>query len=410
MSVSRKFTTRLFMLFLLAGSTGPARGLLAAGDPENSPAIPDAAGQETNAQSPAPPAAPGPAGAPAPEQTAAGNRAAFFDKWVFGGFVDTYYGYNFNRPASRKDGLRNFDVNHNQFSLSLLELSVLRQPDPLGFRVDLNFGDIAKMVHAAEPGGSDVFQYLQQAYLSYKAPLGKGLSIDFGKFVTQHGAEVIKVKDNYNYSRSLLFSWAIPYYHMGGRARYTFSDKFEAAAYVVNGWNNVVDNNAAKTYGFQAVLNPTKKLNIVQNYMAGPEQNNDTNEWRHLWDTTVTYTFSPSFSMMANYDYGMDRQLGSRVRWQGIAGYARVQVTPWFAVSPRLEWYGDPQGFTTSLAQNVKEATFTTEFKVKDSLLLRAEYRQDWSNRPFFERHDNSLSKNQQTATIGIVYILGHEH
>ena len=37
--------------------------------------------------------------------------------------------------------------------------------------------------------------------------------MDFGKFVTSAGAEVIEAKDNWNYSRSLLFVNAIPYLH-----------------------------------------------------------------------------------------------------------------------------------------------------------------------------------------------------
>ena len=39
--------------------------------------------------------------------------------------------------------------------------------------------------------------------------------MDFGKFVTSAGAEVIESKDNWNYSRSLLFAYAIPYWHFG---------------------------------------------------------------------------------------------------------------------------------------------------------------------------------------------------
>lgn len=277
----------------------------------------------------------------------------------------------------------------------------------MGFRIDLNYGDTAKLVHGTEPGGTDLYQFLQQAYLSYKAPIGKGLTIDVGKFVTQHGAEVIESKDNWNYSRSLLFAWAIPYYHFGARMRYSFNDKVALSAFVVNGWNDVVDNNSGKTFGFQAAINPAKKLSIVQNYMVGPEQSNDNSDRRQLWDTTVTYTLTPSFSLMSNYDYGMDRVLGSRVWWQGVAGYARLQITPWFAVSPRAEWYEDPQGFTTGVAQKVKEGTFTAEFKAYKGMLLRGEYRYDWSNQAVFEKHGNSVSRNQSTVTFGAIYVLG---
>ena len=36
------------------------------------------------------------------------------------------------------------------------------------------------------------WQYMQQAYVSVRAPLGSGLTIDAGKFVTPAGAEVIE--------------------------------------------------------------------------------------------------------------------------------------------------------------------------------------------------------------------------
>jgi hypothetical protein len=338
-----------------------------------------------------------------------GNGASFLDKLSLSGLIDMYYGYNFNSPHSRKNDVRSFDVNSNQFSLNLAEFTIERLPDPLGFRADLMFGDAAKIVNSSEPGG-DLYQYIEQAYASYKAPLGKGLTIDFGKFVTQHGAEVIESKDNWNYSRSLLFSWAIPYYHFGARTRYPLSDALSFTLTVSNGWNDVVDNNTGKTYGFQVAVNPTKKLSIVQNYMVGPEQNNDSSNFRHLWDTIVTYTASSVLSLMGNYDYGMDRKTGARVKWEGVAGYARIQVNPWLAVSPRLEWFTDPQGFTTGLAQNLKEGTFTVEFKLHNELLLRGEYRQDWSDIAFFEKHDGTRARNQQTATVGLIYFPAKEH
>jgi hypothetical protein len=338
-----------------------------------------------------------------------GSGAGFLDKLSISGLIDMYYGYNFNAPDSRRNQLRNFDVNSNQFSLNLAKFTLERIPDPLGFRVDFMFGDAARMVGSSEPGGN-TYQYLEQAYASYKAPLGKGLAIDFGKFVTQHGAEVIESKENWNYSRSLLFSWAIPYYHLGARAKYPVNDELSFAFTLSNGWNDVVENNTGKTYGFQAALNPTKKLSFVQNYMVGPEQNSDNSDLRHLWDTTVTYAASPALSLMGNYDYGMDRSTGSRVKWQGVAGYARVQVNPWFAISPRMEWFTDPQGFTTGLAQSLKEVTLTAEFKLHHELLLRGEYRQDWSNREFFEKHNGARARNQQTATVGVIYFLVKEH
>src|SRR5947207_380986 len=144
------------------------------------------------------------------------------------GFVDTYYNYNSNQPSSRTNGFRSFDVASNQFALNLVELVVDKTPDPAnsrtGYHIALGFGQAINAVNGSDPGGLGFDQYLKEAYFSYFAPVGKGLQIDAGKFVTPHGAEVIETKDDWNYSRDLLFSYAIPYFHYGLRAKYAFNE------------------------------------------------------------------------------------------------------------------------------------------------------------------------------------------
>ena len=127
--------------------------------------------------------------------------------------------------------------------------------------------------------------------------------------MTPAGAEVIETKDNWNYSRGLLFSWAIPYFHFGASAKYAFNSKFALTGYLVNGWNNSVDNNSGKTTGFTAAWTPNSKFSLIQNYLVGPEQTNNNSDFRHLYDTVVTYSPNTKLSLMANYDYGHDRVL-----------------------------------------------------------------------------------------------------
>ena len=141
-----------------------------------------------------------------------------------------------------------------------------------GFRIDLDYGSAAAIVAGAEPGGTTIYQNIQQAYVSYLAPTSTGsLQIDFGKFVTPAGNEVIETKDNWNYSRGLLFALAIPYYHAGVRAAYSPNDKVTVTGYVVNGWNNVVDNNSGKSLGVSVTVKPTPALALTENYIGGPE-------------------------------------------------------------------------------------------------------------------------------------------
>jgi hypothetical protein len=138
--------------------------------------------------------------------------------------------------------------------------------------------------------------------------------------------------------------------------------------------------------------------------MAGPEQADNTDVWRHLSDTIVSYAVTPKFSVLGNFDYGSDEVEGESVSWKGIAIGARGQVTDVFALSPRFEWYDDSDGFTTTADQTVKEFTITAEGKHPKGLIFRAEFRRDWSDVDFFADKDGTLVDGQNTFTIGVVY------
>src|SRR5262245_52149894 len=275
------------------------------------------------------PPAPSPAETPAPAATPAPTQLELTS------FVDAYYGYAFNKVDS---SLRNFDVQHNTFAISLVEVAAEKKVSTdsrVGFRADIDYGPTADMVAAFEPSatGQDVFKHLQQGYLSVLA--GSKLQLDAGKFVTPAGAEVIESKDNWNYSRSLLFALAIPYYHVGLRAAYPVTDKLSLSGYFVNGWNNGSENNSGKTFVLSATAKPSAKLSLVANYMTGPEQKGDDADWRTLVDTTLTLAPTGRLSLMANFDYGKDRVAGVPVKWLGLAAYARFQATSKWAVTPR---------------------------------------------------------------------------
>ena len=340
------------------------------------------------------------------------------------GFIDGYYEYNLNHPHAGNcpsfttsfaavpscSTLRLFDGPTDQFSLNMMELTIAKPPDAaasrLGYDITFGFGNAMNVVNSTDPGGLGFAQYLKEAYLSYLAPVGKGLQIDFGKFVTTNGAEVIETTGNWNYSRSLLFNYAIPFYHFGLRAKYNFSDKFNITGLVVNGWNNIVDNNTGKTLGVSLGWNPNKKWAIVQNYYAGPEEFHDNSDWRQLSDTVVTYTATSKLSLMANYDYGRGDVVPTVARpvaWQGVAAYGRYAFNDRYAFALRGEYFDDRDGFNTGTAQNMYETTFTFERMVAKHLLSRWEYRRDMSSRPVFVK-GLGLINHQDTFTGGLVY------
>ncbi|HXG34069.1 MAG TPA: porin [Bryobacteraceae bacterium] len=336
----------------------------------------------------------------------------------FSGLIDGYYSLNFNHPDSRTNQLRNFDVKANQFSLNMAKLVMEHSPDPLGFRVDLGFGRAFDLIHGSETG-PEIFRNIEQAFVSYKPPKAKGLQLDFGKFVTNAGAEVIETHSNWNYSRSLLFAWAIPYYHFGARVTMPLGSHFSAGVSLVNGWNNVEDNNTGKTVGFTGTVT-TSKLTWTHNYYVGPEKADVNRGYRHLYDTTLLVTPHPGASFYINFDYGTDQGAHllrhavpvefSKSRWVGVAGAARFAVNSWFAIAPRLEWFHDADGFSTGTPQKLKEFTLTGEFRMAQGVLTRLEYRRDWSDQPFFDRGATpGVFKHQNTLLAGFVAYFGPE-
>jgi hypothetical protein len=317
------------------------------------------------------------------------------------GFVDVYYGYNVN---GIDPSLRVFDVQHNAFSLSLAEVALAKVPTTasrLGFRADLDFGKTAEIVASFEPEDSDreIYQYVQQAYVSVLA--GSRVQIDVGKFVTPVGAEVIESQDNWNYTRSILFGYAIPFYHFGVRATVPVTGRLSLAGYVVNGWNNGAELHGAKAFALGATLKPTESVTWVGNYMAGKEAEGLAT--RHLLDTTVTLVATSKLSLMGNFDYGKE----GTVEWWGAAAYLKLQATPSWALVGRYEYVDDTDGGFMTVGAKAWSVTVTSDHTIAGALKARLEYRTDFAGEDVFATDDGSLRSSQTTFTVGVVCSFG---
>ncbi len=401
-----------------------------------------AARKTEEATAPAPAPAVEAAPVPAAQDKAAEkvSIASLLGPTSLSGFVDTYYNVNFNHPSNNGVGFRAFDFRDKSISLNMVELILDKAPDAsgpagrTGYHVSLGFGDAMNTVNAAEPVvGRGFAQYLKEAYFSYLAPLGKGLQIDVGKFVTPMGAEVIESKDNWNYSRGLLFTYAIPFYHFGARAKYTFNDKYNVTGFVLNGWNSIVDNNSGKTYGVSFVGNPTKTTSFTVNYLGGPEEStgafganasgalvNVNSTWRHTVDVVVGYNPTSKISLLANVDYGTGDKfitnpattpptLSPAVWWAGVAGYVKYAIDANDYVAARYEYFEDHNGFMTATGiprLHFNEITATYQRTLATHLLTRFEYRRDMSQFPVYTLSTFTPGvKHQDTLSMGLIFL-----
>ncbi len=323
--------------------------------------------------------------------------------------------YNANRPGDKRNDGRVFDFDDNRLRLDDVELSVARavsKAGAFGFRVDLEAGRGVPRVAAASGLFRDANTGhakdvdLKQAYVSYG--LRGGWRADAGKFVTPLGLEVIEGWDGYNdnASRSFLFGYAIPFTHTGVRLNYGGS-RASGIVMLVNGWDNVKDNNLGKTAVVQLSVTPAAPLMIAVSGITGPEQTAEGNNHRTVFDIVATLKLSSTSTLGFNADLGDEGHAaldGGQARWRGAAGYARLGVTPKFSLCLRGEHFSDPDGARTGVAQQMSEFTLTPELRLSSHVLVRADLRKDQSNRPVFDAHDG-IQRSQFTTGINLLLV-----
>lgn len=398
------------------------------------------------APTPAPPAAELASEPPAADAPQKVSLASLLGPTTISGFIDAYYGYNANHPFDNLSGFRFFDANTNAFSLNMMEAIVDKAPDAtsadsrFGYHFATGYGQAAAIVNGTDlafngygGGASTDNFYIKEAYGSYLAPIGKGLRIDIGKFVTSNGAEVIETNGNWNYSRSLLFYYAIPYFHFGARATYVFNPKWSLSGYIINGWNNTfishtagVGQSSGMMYAASLAWTPNAKWSLTQNYYAGPvidaytypAANRTINDWKQLSDTVIAYTPNAKWAFMVNGDYGFGPRTydvfetpitrSPAATWWGPAGYVKYAFNAKSYFAARYEYLEDPNGYIGLLGGtpgHAQEATGTYAYNVTSGLQVRAEYRYDFAGVPFFEYGNIPFDRKQQsTATLGFIY------
>jgi hypothetical protein len=331
--------------------------------------------------------------------------ASWYDTVVVGGLVDSYFSAqlrsddqtSFTSPSI----LRSFDATNGSFTLAYAELNLSMAPKPVGFRLDLGYGAdataLALLDSAAGPGGALTFANVQQAYVSFQVPTLPNLVVDFGRFVTTAGAEVIEAKDNWLYSRSLLFSFAIPASHVGLRATYAATPELTLQLSIVNGWDNTVDQNTAKTFGVSGTYASGNTTGILTWY-GGKEA--DGLDFRNLIDLVVTQKIDDKLTLNLNADVGVE---GDN-KWFGIAAMGRYQVSKALRLALRAEFFDDPQYYRLAIPGialeklSVTEITANAGFPMGDHAELKLEARIDIASEDVY--YGQSTQPTLQVAAL----------
>lgn len=329
------------------------------------------------------------------------------------GFIDTSFTY-LSGAGAFTSGVPNrvFDRERKSFNLNLVDIAIGYQPEEgFGGFAQLDAGQDANVFAAAGTGADDEFD-VQEAFAQYATG---PFTVLGGKFVTLAGAEVIESPANLNFSRSILFGYAIPFTHTGVRASMEIESGAKFTVGVNNGWDVfresasvAADGDVAdeKTLELGASLPPFGPLTIIASAYIGNEPGAQVGR-RDLVDVILTLTASDALSFILNADWAQQEDAvtpGADAEWKGVAGYANYLFADQWRVALRGEWFDDEDGFRTGVGQEWKEVTGTLAYAPLDAIELRGELRYDWSDADSFVDSDGSADDSQYSAGVEAIY------
>ncbi len=332
------------------------------------------------------------------DQKASSGLSQFLDTLEVGGWLSGSYFYNFNDPDGRALAGSNtggfaypFRPDANSFSLDQFWIWLERpvsEENRAGFRVDLAYGKDAGLL-SGDFGAGDGFSgndfELYQAYIQYLAPIGEGVTVQFGKFATLIGAEVVQAPDNFNITRGNVYNLFQPITHTGILASTAVAGldvslgfvnetrSFPARDIDLNKNKAVLWSIGGGSDTFSWALNGTHGDADSGQGFDTPAGDKET-----IVDLILSFSPSESFTTYVNADYlKSDNSRGADIDGYGIAWAGRLAVNERTGVALRAEWVDLNDFFGRGNDLSVWGVTSTVDYKLTDSLMVRGELRYD---------------------------------
>lgn len=324
-------------------------------------------------------------------------------KITFGGFVDGYYAYDFNRPSTFDRAFTTQPARHNEFNVNLAHVDVKLDGRRIRGRFALQAGTSVQSNYAGEPrngsvGGPELSRHIQEAVVGAK--LADALWLDGGIFLSHIGMESFISRDNPTYTRSLVADYS-PYYQSGVKLTWQASPTITAQLNVVNGWQIISESNSAKSTGVR--IDYTRSSRTVFSYYnyLGDEAADSVagRRLRFFNGVGVKSSLTSRFQFLANLDYGIQEggEVSGSAIWHGGVLIGRFQATPAVAVVARVERYDDEDQvlISTGLADGFRVTGGSLGIDVTPAtrLLWRSELRGFQGDRAVFPKRDSSPSR-----------------
>lgn len=349
----------------------------------------------------------------------------------FGAFIDTYYSHNANHPNTKERAYTTQAVRNDEFNINLGFVDAKWQEEKIRGRFALQFGTSVNTNYAAEStkdisSNQNSVKHIQEAYVGFK--LTQNTWLDAGIYLGHIGHESWISSENWNYTRALALDY-VPYYSSGVRTTTKFTDKFQFQFHVMNGWQNITDQNKDKSIGTQFKYQFTSNFAIIANQFAGNEApdferkqtrfyNNTILEWKALdWlafalsgdvgaqKTKESLSYEPWWkdvnSVLPIY---ISRESKVYNQWYHGTFWTSFRYEDLFRLSLRLERFYDPkQVLASTYTRNgflTNGYTVTFDFLQWQPGLLRLEAIQRESMDPVFETDQNKRTRVERLFVV----------
>ncbi|TAH22712.1 MAG: hypothetical protein EAZ08_00310 [Cytophagales bacterium] len=297
----------------------------------------------------------------------------------------TFYDY-ITRDTVTQFGRRDFTsypLYANQFSLSYAYIQAQYEiENKLRFRIAFHTGHIVDALYIEETPSTRIIRELALYY-----HLNKKWAIEVGIFPSYFGFEIVLNKENLHATRAYIADYT-PDYEAGARLHY-FINKYNTLRFMVlNGWQEIKEENGKKALAFVWSINKPNKIVGDWNVYLGNEYDNLKNQSkiRHYHNAYYKIWVGRKWIVAPVIDYVMEQKpingTGSERGWNFVVAPAfslRYAVTPKHGIAARWDYVYNPMDIIPELKTNTANGwqsnafTLTLEYLPLPQLTFRVE-------------------------------------
>ena len=328
------------------------------------------------------------------------------------GYLETYYSYDFNKPAdNNRPGFIYSHNRNNEVNLNLGFIKANYESDMIRANVAIMAGTYANANLAAEPG---VLKNVFEANAGLKLSKTANLWVDAGIFSSHIGFESAISKDCWVLTRNIS-SENTPYYESGAKITYVTEDgKFTATGLYLNGWQRInrQNGNSQPAGGAQLTWKPNAKITVNYSNYLGTEGADSIRVKRFYHNIYGIFQLTDAFGVTLGLDYGTQQKAkGDSDKNEVISPVliARYTINPKWAVAGRFEYYEDKNGvfISTGTPNGFKTNGYSLniDYAPMPNAVVRLEGKVYDSKDKIFVREINPVNHNAAlTASIAVSF------